>query len=257
MERSRQVIKQFKKLKEEKKYIPAVSNLLFNLDKERFTKEVLECTLPKEKILPVIGKRAILCTASLPFVNATPHLGTLLQLLSADIITRYHRLRGHNVLYICGADEFGAASLLMSEKLGVTPKELCDKYYEIHKQCYNWFNIQYDYFGRTTSPTHTEMTTRIYKQLIKNGFIFEKEIDQLYCDLCNRFLADRFVVGTCPFCKDEGAKGDQCDKCSKVYEQVLLPKCVTCVSRPSCIYRKTLHKFLDLPKFAKRYRGMV
>jgi len=141
-----------------------------------------------------------LITSALPYVNNIPHLGNLIQVLSADVFARFCRLRGYETLYVCGTDEYGTATETKALEEKITPQELCDKFHEIHRDIYSWFEIAFDTFGRTSTPEHTEVTQSIFLDLDKNGYITSQSIDQLYCDTCGRFLADRYVRGTCPHC---------------------------------------------------------
>ncbi len=189
-----------------------------------------------------------LITSALPYVNNIPHLGNLTQVLSADVFARFCRSRGYETLYICGTDEYGTASETRALQEGVTPQELCDRYHKIHEEIYKWFNIDFSYFGRTSTPLQTEIVQHIFKKVDENGYIIEKETEQLYCPDCNRFLADRFVLGTCPHCGYDGARGDQCDKCGTLLDptELINPKCSVCGATP--VLRKTKHLYLDLPK---------
>ena len=189
-----------------------------------------------------------LITSALPYVNNVPHLGNLTQVLSADVFARFCRLRGYETLYICGTDEYGTASETRAMQEGVTPRELCDKYHEIHKEIYKWFNISFDYFGRTSTEKQTEIVQHIFNKVDENGYITEREMTQLYCPTCKRFLADRFVGGECPHCHSTDARGDQCDACGKLLEptELINPKCSVCGSTPEV--RTTKHLFINLPK---------
>ncbi len=191
-------------------------------------------------------KRLITC--ALPYVNNIPHLGNLTQVLSADVFARFCRLRGYDTLYICGTDEYGTATETRAAKEGVTPRELCDHYHAIHRDIYKWFNIDFSYFGRTSTPKQTEIVQDIFKRCDANGFITEKETEQLYCPKCDRFLADRFVEGTCPHCGSPDARGDQCDSCQTLLDptELINPRCMVCGTTP--VIRKTKHLYLDLPK---------
>lgn len=194
-------------------------------------------------------KQKILITSALPYVNNVPHLGNIIgAVLSADVFARFCRSFGHDIIYICGTDEHGTATETKALEEGVTPKQICDKYYKIHKKVYDWFNISFDDFGRTSTKEQTELTQDIFLKLQKNGFIVEDIVEQLYCEKCNKFLADRFVEGTCPYCDYEDARGDQCDNCSRMLNAVELknPRCRVCSSTP--VIRKTEHLFIDLPK---------
>ncbi len=189
-----------------------------------------------------------LVTSALPYVNNVPHLGNLTQVLSADVFARFCRSRGYETLYICGTDEYGTASETRAMQEGVTPRELCDKYHEIHKEIYKWFNISFDYFGRTSTEKQTEIVQHIFNKVDENGYISEREMTQLYCPTCKRFLADRFVNGECPHCHNEDARGDQCDNCGKLLEptELINPKCSVCGSTP--VVKTTKHLFINLPK---------
>lgn len=168
----------------------------------------------------------IVITSALPYVNNIPHLGNIIGcILPADVIARYHRDKGRKVLYVCGADEYGTATEVKAREEGVTPRELCDKYYVKHKEIYEWLHIQFDVFGRTSTQNprtenhyHTDVSQDIFSRLNANGYLEEREVAQLYCPAIQRFVSDRFVVGICPKCGDENARGDQCDKCQAVYE---------------------------------------
>ena len=189
-----------------------------------------------------------LITSALPYVNNIPHLGNLTQVLSADVFARFCRSMGYETLYICGTDEYGTASETRALQEGVTPRELCDHYHAIHRDIYKWFNISFDYFGRTSTPLQTEIVQHIFNEVDKNGYISEKESEQLYCPECKRFLADRYVTGTCPHCGDTGARGDQCDKCGTLLDptELIDPKCFVCGHTPEV--KKTKHLYINLPK---------
>lgn len=130
--------------------------------------------------------------------------------------SRYSRLRQWNTLFLCGTDEYGTATETKAMEEGLTPQEICDKYHAIHADIYRWFNISFDIFGRTTTPQQTKITQDIFQRLLTRGFVLQDTVEQLRCEHCARFLADRFVEGVCPFCGYEEARGDQCDKCGKL-----------------------------------------
>jgi methionyl-tRNA synthetase len=197
-----------------------------------------------------IGK--ILVTSALPYVNNEPHLGNLLPVLSADVFARYCRMMGKDILYICGTDEHGTTTETIALKEGLSPQAVCDKYHAIHADFYRWLDISFDYFGRTSRPAQHEITQDIFLKLYKNGYIIEKELDQTYCPRCEKFLADRFVEGTCPFCGAPEARGDQCDSCGRLMDpkDLVEPRCVVCNTKPEI--RKSRHLFLDLPQFEKQ-----
>jgi methionyl-tRNA synthetase len=194
-----------------------------------------------------------LVTSALPYVNNIPHLGNLIQVLSADVYARFCRLHGYETLYVCGTDEYGTATETKAQEEGKTPRELCDYYHAIHSDIYKWFNIAFDNFGRTSTPQQTEITQGMFLDLEKNGFIKEHTIEQLYCSSCGRFLADRYVRGTCPSCGYEDARGDQCEHCGKLLDPTDLknPRCSTCGSTPEV--RATKHLYIDLPGILPDY----
>ncbi|XP_017700174.2 probable methionine--tRNA ligase isoform X2 [Phoenix dactylifera] len=200
--------------------------------------------------LPVPGRRNILITSALPYVNNVPHLGNIIGcVLSADVFARYCRLRGYNAIYICGTDEYGTATETKAMEENCSPKEICDKYHAIHRDIYKWFDISFDKFGRTSTPQQTDVCQSIFHKLMENSWLSENTMQQLYCDSCERFLADRLVEGTCPTldCNYESARGDQCEKCGKLLNPTELkdPKCKVCQTTPRI--RNTDHLFLELP----------
>jgi hypothetical protein len=127
-------------------------------------------------VLPEKNQRNILITSALPYVNNVPHLGNIIG------YARYCRLRGYNALYICGTDEYGTATETKAIEEKLSCKELCDKYNALHSQTYKWFQIDFDHFGRTTTPQQTEIAQDIYKRLEKNGHVLEDTVTQLYCE---------------------------------------------------------------------------
>lgn len=201
--------------------------------------------------LPIPGKRNVLITSALPYVNNVPHLGNIIGcVLSADVFARYCRLRGYNAVYICGTDEYGTATETKAMEEKCTPQQICDKYHAVHKQVYDWFDISFDKFGRTSTPQQTEVCQAIFKKLYDNNWLTENTMQQLYCDNCPRFLADRLVEGVCPTpgCNYDSARGDQCEKCGKLLNptELIDPRCKVCQTTPRI--RDTNHLFLELPQ---------
>ncbi|PAA93937.1 hypothetical protein BOX15_Mlig012846g1, partial [Macrostomum lignano] len=200
-------------------------------------------------VLPVAGQRNLLVTSALPYVNNVPHLGNIIGcVLSADVYARFHRQRGVNVLYISGTDEYGTATETKALAEGVTPQQICDKYHRIHADIYRWFGIDFDYFGRTTTEQQTSIAQDIFWRLHRAGHVMRDSVSQLYCAKCEKFLADRFVEGTCPLCQYADCRGDQCDKCGRLINAVELvnPRCKVCSAAPTV--RSSEHLFLDLPR---------
>ncbi|KAI8980117.1 methionyl-tRNA synthetase [Trametes punicea] len=209
---------------------------------------------PGEKITPAEGERNVLITSALPYCNNVPHLGNIIgSTLSADVFARYNRTRNWRTLYICGTDEYGTATETQALKEGLTPRQLCDKYNATHVETYKWFELQFDYFGRTSTPLHTEIAQEIYMNLAKNGFLERLEKEQTFCEGCSKFLADRFVEGTCPHCGSDDARGDQCDVCGRTLDAVDLinPRCLIDKSHKVAT-RTTAHMYLKLDALQPR-----
>lgn len=204
---------------------------------------------PEGQILPKSGEDNYLITSALPYVNNVPHLGNIIgSVLSADFFSRYCKGRGYNTLFICGTDEYGTATETKAIEEKVTPLELCTKYHKIHKEVYDWFDIAFDHFGRTSAPEQTTISQDIFTKCYKNGYFEEHEQEQLYCTEHNGFLADRFVEGTCPKCQYDDARGDQCDSCGQLLDpmQLIKPRCKLDGATPES--RKTKHMYLSLQK---------
>ena len=191
----------------------------------------------------------ILVTSALPYVNNIPHLGNLIgSVLSADCYARYQRLRGNEVLYVLGTDEFGTTTENKAREEGITVEELVEKYFKIHKEVYDWFGTSYDCLGRTTSKENREVAKDIFLKLYKKGLIIEKEIEQLYSEKSEKFLSDRFVEGECPHCHAKGARGDQCDACGHLIDQKELINPISKLDGTKPILKKTKHLYVDLAK---------
>ena len=214
--------------------------------------------VPPPVKLPKKGGKNILITSALPYVNNVPHLGNIIGcVLSADVYARYCRLRDYNAIYICGTDEYGTATETKAIAEGLTPQQICDKYHKVHAEVYDWFDISFDKFGRTTTPQQTEIAQDIFLKNDANGNIVHQTMQQLWCNTCSRFLADRFVEGTCPKCGYDDARGDQCDSCSTLLNatELVNPKCKTCASPP--VEKDSKHLFLDLPKLTGKLTEFV
>ncbi|MFH0737302.1 MAG: methionine--tRNA ligase [Candidatus Micrarchaeota archaeon] len=190
----------------------------------------------------------ILITSALPYVNNVPHLGNIIGcVLSADVFARYCRSKGYDCIYVGGTDEYGTATEIKALEEGVTPKQICDKYYAIHKGIYEWLGIKFDIFGRTSTQMHTKITQEIFLDLYKNGHILEEETEQLYDEKAKMFLADRYIEGKCPHCASDGARGDQCDKCGKLLHAGELIDPVSKVTKTKPVKKRTKHLFINLP----------
>lgn len=209
-------------------------------------------------VLPEEGRRNILVTAALPYVNNVPHLGNIIGcVLSADVYARYCRSRGYQTLFIGGTDEYGTATETKALEEGVSPREICDRYHRLHSEIYKWFGISFDHFGRTSDPLQTEIVQSIFRRVHSRGWLQENVIEQLFSEKLGRFLADRFVEGTCPKCGYTDARGDQCDKCGGLLNptELIDPRCKITGTTPAL--RATKHLFLDLPSLECQIRDYV
>ncbi|ALC42554.1 CG15100 [Drosophila busckii] len=218
-----------------------------------------EAVVPRT-VLPKAGERNVLITSALPYVNNVPHLGNIIGcVLSADIFARYSRAAGYNTLLICGTDEYGTATENKALAENMTPREICDKYFELHNGIYRWFGIGFDYFGRTTTQEQTDIVQEAFHDVYQAGYVLTESVEQLLCQKCDRFLADRFVEGTCPHpgCGYEDARGDQCDKCGKLVNatELVRPRCKVCNTAP--VLRNSDQLFIDLPKAEPQLREWV
>lgn len=193
--------------------------------------------------------RKILITSALPYVNNVPHLGNIIGcVLSADVFARYCRSKEYKCIYVCGTDEYGTATQAKAIEENMTPRQICDKYHEIHKQIYEWFNISFDIFGRTSTKMHEKIVQEIFLELYKNKMLIEKEIEQPYDAKLDMFLADRYVIGECPHCGSKDARADQCDKCGKLLTFRELKDARSKLSGAKPVLKVSRHLLLNLPK---------
>ncbi|RLG72166.1 MAG: methionine--tRNA ligase [Methanobacteriota archaeon] len=196
-----------------------------------------------------------LVTAALPYANGPLHVGHIAGVyLPADIYVRYKRLRGDDVLFICGTDEYGTPIEVTARQRGVSPQEVVDYYYRVIKESFDRLEISFDYFSRTTHEQHTLDSQEFFTKLLGNGYIYRGVQQQLYCDSCGRFLVDRYVEGVCPRCGAAEQRGNQCEECSAILDpnELVDPRCVLCGSTPRP--RETEHWFLRLSAFEDRLR---
>jgi methionyl-tRNA synthetase len=198
--------------------------------------------------------RKILITAALPYANGQLHFGHIAgAYLPADAYARFERLRGKDVFFVCGSDEYGMAITLSAHLAGRTPKEHVDLYHEVIKEFFNNLNIQFDHYSRTSEcREHAPLTQQFFKDLVANGLIESKETEQLYSVADQRFLADRYVKGTCPRCQFEEARGDECPKCGATYEATDLKNPHSKLSGAPLVLKKTTHWFLQSDRLKQK-----
>ena len=197
-------------------------------------------------------------TSAWPYVNAIPHIGNMIgSVLSADVFARFCRLRGDEVVFVSGSDSHGTPVAVAAKQQNIPTKDLAIKYHNIIKELFEKWQISYDNYTITHNPTHIDFVQKFFLDVQKNGYVFEKDLEMLYCENDKFFLPDRFVEGVCPHCGDENARGDQCDKCQKLLTPVELkqPRCAICDNTP--ILRKTKHWYLDFPKLQDRLKDLI
>jgi methionyl-tRNA synthetase len=191
-----------------------------------------------------------LITAALPYANGPLHIGHLAGCyLPADIYVRYQRARKTDIKFICGTDEHGVAITIKAMQEGVTPREIVDKYYPIIRDSFEGMGISFDIFSRTSRPVHYKTAADFFKRLYDDGQFEERETEQFYDTEKNMFLADRYIVGTCPVCGNENAYGDQCERCGSSLspDELINPRSTLSNSVP--VKKLTKHWFLSLQRF--------
>ncbi len=199
-----------------------------------------------------------LITSALPYANGPLHIGHLAgAYLSADAFVRYLRLSGKDVAYICGSDEHGAAITIRAMKEGTTPQEIVDRYHEQIRDAFEGIGISFDIYHRTSAPIHHETSQDFFRTLYENGSFTEQETDQFFDVEANQFLADRYIVGTCPKCGYEEAYGDQCENCGSTLSPTELINPTSTISGNTPVIRKTKHWYLPLEKHEDWLRSFI
>lgn len=190
-------------------------------------------------------------TSALPYANGEIHLGHVASTyLPADVTTRFLKLNGVEAYYICASDDFGTPILIQAEKEKKTPQEYVAYWNKRDYEDFTAFDIEFDFFYRTSSPENIEFVQYVFKKLKENDHIYESEIIQFYCKNDKKFLPDRYVVGTCPYCKAQDQYSDLCEKCGRVPEEIENPKCAICGAIPT--KEKTTHYFFKLKNFGDK-----
>ncbi len=203
-------------------------------------------------------KKRYLVTAALPYANGPLHIGHLAgAYLPADIYVRYLRLKGKEVVFVCGSDEHGAAITVKARKEGTTPREIVDKYHTMLKDTFEKIGIAFDIYHRTTEPIHHETSQDFFRKLYEKGAFIEETTDQYYDETVGQFLADRYIVGTCPVCANPDAYGDQCERCGSSLSptDLINPKSMLSGSVP--VKRPTKHWFLRLDEHENWLRTWI
>ncbi len=199
-----------------------------------------------------------LVTCALPYANGPVHIGHLAGVyVPADIYVRYLRMKGEDVLYVCGSDEHGVPITIKARQQGCSPQDIVDKYNKIIKDSFSGLGINFDIYGRTTSETHAKNASDFFKKLYNEGKFVTRESEQYYDPEAKTFLADRYIVGTCPKCGAEGAYGDQCEKCGSTLspDELINPKSKLSGAEP--IKKKTTHWYLPLQDYEQWLREWI
>ena len=199
-----------------------------------------------------------LVTSALPYANGPIHIGHLAGVyVPSDIYTRYLRMKGADVLSICGSDEHGVPITLKARTEGVTPQEVVDRYHEMNRKAFEDFGIAFDIYSRTSKSIHHETASEFFLTLYNKGIFTEKTTEQYYDEEAGCFLADRYITGTCPHCSNENAYGDQCEKCgtSLSPDDLIAPRSTISGSQP--VLRETLHWYLPLDRYEEWLRRWI
>jgi len=207
-------------------------------------------TNPKRTASSVNSFKRFTITAALPYTNGPVHIGHLAGVyVPADIYARYLRLNNKDVAFVCGSDEHGVPITLKAKKEGITPQEVVDKYHAIIKKSFEDFGISFDNYSRTTAKVHHDTASEFFKKLYENGKFVEETSAQLYDEVAKQFLADRFVVGTCPKCGNEESYGDQCENCGTSHNatDLINPRSAITGNVPSL--KETKHWYLPLNEY--------
>ncbi len=191
-----------------------------------------------------------LITSALPYANGPVHIGHLAGVyVPSDIYTRYLRLKGHDVISVCGSDEHGVPITIKARKEGITPQQVVDRYHEIIKTSFARLGMSFDIYSRTSSPTHRVTASEFFRKLYDEGKFIEQTTEQFYDEEAQTFLADRYIVGECPHCHNEKAYGDQCEKCGSTLSSNELINPRSAVSGAVPVKRETKHWYLPLDKY--------
>ena len=199
-----------------------------------------------------------LITSALPYANGPVHIGHLAGVyVPSDIYTRYLRLRGRDVISVCGSDEHGVPITIKAKKEGITPQQVVDRYHAIIKDSFEKLGISFDIYSRTSSKTHAETASAFFRKLYDEGKFVEKTTEQFYDEEAKSFLADRYIKGTCPKCNAEGAYGDQCEVCGSTLSPEELINPYSTLSGATPVKRETKHWYLPLDQYEQMLREWI
>ncbi|MBQ8205683.1 MAG: methionine--tRNA ligase [Alistipes sp.] len=199
-----------------------------------------------------------LITSALPYANGPVHIGHLAGVyVPSDIYTRYLRLKGYDVISVCGSDEHGVPITIKARKEGITPQQVVDRYHEIIEKSFRRLGMSFDIYSRTSSPTHRVTASEFFRKLYDEGKFIEQTTEQFYDEEAQTFLADRYIIGTCPHCQNEKAYGDQCEKCGSTLSSNELINPRSAVSGAVPVKRETKHWYLPLDQYEQFLREWI
>lgn len=205
-----------------------------------------------------MNKEKILVTSALPYANGPIHLGHLSgAYLPGDVFVRYHRLKGSDIIYVCGSDEHGVPITITADKENVSPKVIIDRYHEANKKAFERFGMSFDIYSRTSLPVHHETAQTFFKEYYERGLLVEKKTMQFYDEKVKMFLPDRYVEGTCPNCGFEEARSDECEKCGALYDPSELKNPKSKITGETPKLKETSHWYFPLGKFQERLEKYI
>ncbi|MEW6195961.1 MAG: methionine--tRNA ligase [Bacteroidota bacterium] len=206
----------------------------------------------------MLNREKVLVTSALPYANGRIHLGHLSgAYLPADIYVRYKRLKGDDIIYICGSDEHGVPITITADKEKVSPKVIIDRYHELNKTAFEKFGMSFDIYSRTSLPVHHKTAQEFFKCYYDQGLLVEKKSMQFYDEKVKMFLPDRYVEGTCPRCGYEEARSDECEKCGSLYEPSELINPKSKISGETPVLKETSHWYFPLGKYQERLEKYI
>lgn len=200
--------------------------------------------------------RNILIGGAWPYANGSLHIGHISGLLPGDVLARYHRAAGDNVFFVSGSDCHGTPVAIRAKQENRTPQEVSDFYHEEFSECFSKLGFSYDVYTKTSAKEHVAFVREFHKKLYESPYVYEKEVPQAYCERCDTFLADRFVLGKCPKCGND-ARGDQCDVCGTVLEPETLEKPICAICKKPVSFKNSKHLYIAITKLQGELKALV
>jgi methionyl-tRNA synthetase len=203
-----------------------------------------------------MSEKSVVVTSALPYANGEIHIGHIASTyLPADIFTRFSRLTGREIYHICASDDFGTPILIRAEKEGKSPADYVTYWNKRDNDDFGALGISFDFFYKTSSEENVRFVQEVFQKLFKNGYIYDQNVIQFYCTFDEKFLPDRYVIGKCPYCGAEDQYSDLCEKCGRVPDQILEPKCAICGRPP--VKRESKHYFFRLSSLGEKLKDWL